>query len=405
LCCDGSPELHPAHESTPDLSLYILDPRETYLRRDRFSHHRASNPIQSSSDIKREPSSQYNINGTGSGQEIWTGKGLVSWALEEPGQGKTLIIGRLVRSYEFGEVVRDKDGLDGLEGLMYRRDGADTKEEWGIEISLGLRSGGMGMAGGASSAVVGGAELKRPSVMSIKSSPIPSTRSIKQEVVRPQPVNRISWSPRGPAHTPQPLAATRVVSTTQNTRIRDTASSAMSKSNAVASSSKSYNINTSKNTYTDYDKAKPTAGHKHLYDQTRRPGPKPHSQTQTSRSNSTEPRGLPAILHSDPGTLTQDEGHRLLNHPVVIRALQGIPTQATEATITKRKASLTTTATSHAKRVKMVRSESSGSESGMQCWTCGRTNNAVWRSRKLEDGRIATLCNGEYGCTWDSRLS
>jgi hypothetical protein len=38
-------------------------------------------------------------------QEVWTGKGLVSWALNEPGVGKNLVTGKLVRRREYTRIT------------------------------------------------------------------------------------------------------------------------------------------------------------------------------------------------------------------------------------------------------------------------------------------------------------
>ncbi|KAL1411621.1 hypothetical protein Q8F55_002585 [Vanrija albida] len=109
----ASPEIHPTHPGTPDLSLYVLDPRETFLRKSRAAPAHRFAPHS----------------------EVWTGKGLMSWALGEPGAGKSLITGRLVRRSEF---VGLGAGLSGLEALA-AANGQD--DAWGIEVAIGLKSG------------------------------------------------------------------------------------------------------------------------------------------------------------------------------------------------------------------------------------------------------------------------
>lgn len=112
-----SPEIHPTHPGTPDLSLYVLDPRETFLRKSRAAPAHRFAPHS----------------------EVWTGKGLVSWALGEPGAGKSLITGRLVRRAEFVGVGTQDEGLSGLEALA-ANNGQD-RDAWGIEVAIGLKSG------------------------------------------------------------------------------------------------------------------------------------------------------------------------------------------------------------------------------------------------------------------------
>ncbi|WVQ81769.1 hypothetical protein IAT38_003894 [Cryptococcus sp. DSM 104549] len=122
----SSPELHPSYPNTPDLSLYVLDPRETYFRRTRSS----------GSAFHPSPDTH--------GNEVWTGKGLVSWTLAEPGQGKNLIAGRLIRDDGFARASNvHTQGMSPLEALM-AADAIDfdaNTASWGIEISVGLNSG------------------------------------------------------------------------------------------------------------------------------------------------------------------------------------------------------------------------------------------------------------------------
>ena len=117
-----SPEIHPSHPSAPDLSLYFFDPRETYLRR------------------SRDTTPQ---------QDVWTGKGLVSWALAEPGDGKNLITGRVVRSQTFSTPPSTE--MSGLEALLAA--GSEPTETWGIEVAVALKSGAGGSLGMAVSQV------------------------------------------------------------------------------------------------------------------------------------------------------------------------------------------------------------------------------------------------------------
>ncbi|GMK53612.1 hypothetical protein CspeluHIS016_0101980 [Cutaneotrichosporon spelunceum] len=120
----SSPELHPAHPYTPDLSLYLLDPRETFFKKLRAGPHTRSRTV--------------------TGYEVWSGKGLVSKALTEVDKGKSLITGRLVRRAQFLNVAPPPPaGMSALEALAAANASRSTTqvEAWGIEIFVGLKSG------------------------------------------------------------------------------------------------------------------------------------------------------------------------------------------------------------------------------------------------------------------------
>ncbi|BEI90767.1 uncharacterized protein CcaverHIS019_0308370 [Cutaneotrichosporon cavernicola] len=120
----SSPELHPAHPYTPDLSLYLLDPRETFFKKLRAGPRTRSRTV--------------------AGYEVWSGKGLVSNALAEVDKGKSLITGRLVRRAQFLNVAPPPPaGLSALEALAAANANRSTTEveAWGIEIFVGLKSG------------------------------------------------------------------------------------------------------------------------------------------------------------------------------------------------------------------------------------------------------------------------
>ncbi|WVQ73919.1 hypothetical protein IAR50_003500 [Cryptococcus sp. DSM 104548] len=121
----ASPELHPDYPSASDLSLYVLDPRETFFRQARG----------------QKNSSSYTSADGSSSNEVWTGKGLVSWALAEAGIGKNLIAGRLLRDMAFANIGKTSN-LSALEQLMEAdRAGLAGEGGWGIDISMGLNLG------------------------------------------------------------------------------------------------------------------------------------------------------------------------------------------------------------------------------------------------------------------------
>ncbi|CAK9780744.1 hypothetical protein CC85DRAFT_144129 [Cutaneotrichosporon oleaginosum] len=118
----ASPELHPAHPGTPDLSLYLLDPRESFLKRSRAAPRTRS--ISSA------------------GYEVWSGKGLVRQALAEADKGKSLITGRLVRRSQFLNVTAPRaEGMSALDALVAANAMSNEVEAWGIEIFVGLKTG------------------------------------------------------------------------------------------------------------------------------------------------------------------------------------------------------------------------------------------------------------------------
>ena len=133
----SSPECVPSQNSL-DFSVYNLDPAQ----RSRTSRAFPSSSATASSSNPGTPA-------VGDPNESWSGKGLLSWALSELDQGKTLVRGRLVREYEFGMAAfNDSGGLEGLMAAASRggasgsagsgHDPADGKG-WGLEVVICLK--------------------------------------------------------------------------------------------------------------------------------------------------------------------------------------------------------------------------------------------------------------------------
>lgn len=128
-------------------------------------------PMQQSQRISRafppsgasSSSSSIGLSHAAETSSSWTGKGYLSWALNEDDQGSTLVRGRLTRDHDFASSSMSEAG--GLEGLVAaaaareghatqkyagknRRNGAEEADgkAWGLEVVLSLKmvSGGPG---------------------------------------------------------------------------------------------------------------------------------------------------------------------------------------------------------------------------------------------------------------------
>nr|XP_019011168.1 uncharacterized protein I206_04480 [Kwoniella pini CBS 10737]OCF49949.1 hypothetical protein I206_04480 [Kwoniella pini CBS 10737] len=416
----ASPELHPAYANTPDLSLYVLDPRETYLRRSRAG----SSPYISHSRIQAQPL-----------QEVWTGKGLVSWALEEPGQGKNLITGRLIRSLDFANVAKSQD-LSPLEALMMAdAAGSSNEEQWGIEISVGLKSGISGPVGLPHSKVSSVTNIdNRPDAMrrsstssstetnvSVKVHPYgPSNNLQRPQHPLPQRHDHVSAQPRRP-HLPtpsssssaqQPLAPTRVVSASRSTPARPTDMKPSKSSGSISGSGG--RKRRSKNTVPPpRNSLGPIDPNSDLLKRKSAAIPPPVKRSAPS-SDAAEPfpTDIPAGLFAKPESLTREQAQRLLASPAFLSMLEkltGAPIDA--ATAAKRAREGDDDQLEHHKRSKLStglghsRKGSTDSlgettHNAFVCWNCGRTKSAVWRTKVMDDGKSVRVCNA-CGLYWN----
>ncbi|ORY26181.1 hypothetical protein BCR39DRAFT_542223 [Naematelia encephala] len=394
----ASPELHPNHSSVPDLSIYIFDPRETGLRRARSStpfpvHLRsahASSPIPSPSSPTTQPISLL--------QEVWSGKGLVSWALDEAGDGKNLITGRLVRNHEFTRVVKGQ-GLSPMEALMLSNE-EHLEESWGIEVCLCLKSGpgapiGLHPQVQQVMAMESGMGVERRSSISewsIKSEP----REVKAESSRPNHRASETISSRAP----RPLSPAKTVSTTPLVK---------ASSMRPATSLKKASTTSKPHRHLPYPSQK-----KHHHSSTATPNP-----SSTSSSPKSFPGDIPAQLYTNPESLTKEQAERLIASPAFLSMLErltGAPIEAAKSAKRAREAEAIrleeakrkkTWATeeqkhshTHSRRSSASEGHSHAHDAELKCFNCGRTKSAVWRLKVLEDGNSVRVCNA-CGLYWN----
>lgn len=339
-------------------------------------------------------------------QEVWTGKGLLTWALEEPGDGKNLITGRLVRSREFGQVVRSQ-GMSALESMMMMADEGDS-ESWGIEISLGLRSGTSGPIGSHPQIQqVMAMNVKRNDVF--RRAPASATASTSAgsiprfEVPERTVVPLLPAAPRldGPSSVrPQfthPLSPTRMVSTTPHVRARDTI-----KKHPSGRRKKAHQPDQSRsaqNNIRSIDREAPRPPSRHASSSRRVCSDSPEPNSDTS------PNDIPAQVFTNPETLTMEQAERLIDNPTFLSMLEKVTGQPIEAArnLKRRREQEQSDAL---KRIKIDPSLKlpepptapkvpSSPQSVLKCCNCGRTKSAVWRMKTMEDGKSVRVCNGE----------
>ena len=347
-----SPEYLPSPtNSATDLSLYTFDPRETYLRRSRVNIHpphlrrsAASSPLLASPDISNS-----------GGGEVWTGKGLVSKALDEPGLGKNLITGRLVRRREF---AMSEEGVDPLLALMQ----AKGEGGWGIEVSLGLRNGHGGQNFGLGPQVLG----------SRSTSPMPTPIASSSSSAPPPMSARHSY-PAVPQARRPPIPSARTTS------YLPPSSEARSSTPARPPPA-----TTRKTTVT---KKRPTPPPRHLaaFDtNSRRPS--------KSTPGAGLPLDIPRHVYDNPDLLTKEQAERLIASPFFLDKLSEM--------------------TGHPLVPKVKREREDDVQHGGKkakgkqekeptcCYNCGRINNLVWRHMVLDDGSTTvSICNGRSSCS------
>ncbi|KAI9639319.1 uncharacterized protein MKK02DRAFT_39617 [Dioszegia hungarica] len=380
----ASPELHPFDSSTPDRSLYVLDARETFLRRQR----NANIPLHLRSDRASSPACGSSPPPPGSASaEVWSGKGLVSWALAEPGQGKNLITGRLIQSMEFAAVgAAQVEGMDALEALMI----ADGEGCWGLEVNISMRPQGGPMTGplggqGARAGTpvpMGNRGDREASVLSevpfqVKREMTPS-QTVQPTLVRASTSTRILSRPTVP-HThsapAQPSSTPAASSSSRKTRV---ASSSGSKKRKATAADDRALANISTNSSAD-------------------------SIHRAVRDDSHDPKfmipSIPAAIYNNPSSLTKDQVNRLLASPAFLDLLEKTAGQPIVDAATKKEQQIATATA--AKRVKHDHGDECGTGEN-KCYNCGRTKSSVWRSRTMEDGSAVRVCNA-CGLYWNQR--
>ncbi|EIW70517.1 hypothetical protein TREMEDRAFT_61019 [Tremella mesenterica DSM 1558] len=347
-------ETHPSYPGTPDLSVYILDARETYLRRSRASspfpsHLRPSSPAESSVHIP----------------QVWTGKGLISWALDEPGQGKNLITGRLIRSREFTRIIKTQ-GMNPMEALMIFEEWEE--ESWGIEISLGLKSGTSGSFG--------------------------IHPQIREVMAMDNDLRRSSSSPSSEA---EPIvvshSSTRKSYDTSSTheRVREPSPEKERKSESPDATPRASALVKRQSSVKRKSEPRKRLASVDVNRSSSRSG----VEGQSSDSESF-PKDLPAEAYTKPEHLTKEQAQRLLESPAFLGLLEKLTGEPVGG---KRKAEGHVGGSS--KKVKPnPKSEGKKDENTLKCYNCGRTKSAVWRQKTMEDGKSVRVCNA-CGLYWN----
>ncbi|EKC99839.1 hypothetical protein A1Q2_05804 [Trichosporon asahii var. asahii CBS 8904] len=358
----ASPELHPAHPCSPDHSLYVLDPRETFLRRTRSAASTA---------------------------EVWTGKGMVSWALDEPGVGKSLITGRLVRRPEFVTVGTSAKNSNPLEALVAaNRNAGIDGAAWGIELCVGLKPtmAGPAFPGPLHVSVEDGSAAGVPVFpdglpLPVHAPPqMPSSSTPHSDMSQPPSQQDKPKLPRG-----RPLGKKKKAAAAAAERER--------------LQQKDQNV-----------PIRPAITHNsHAPVPTPPPSmPAPHPSSTPLRSDDSNSMGIPAEIYAKPETLTKDQAQRLLESPAFLNMLEqltGAPIKsatekaraeadarrAAEASTSKKRSSPDPTSSQPpAKRRSNQRQTTVGGVT--KCYNCGTTKSSVWRTKKVDD-KMERVCN------------
>lgn len=384
-----SPELHPVHPSTTDLSVYIYDPRETSLRRARAptpfpnysQNQRTSSPISDASSPGLPPTAT----------EVWTGKGLMSWALEEPGEGKNLITGRLVRSTEFARVNKWPE-MDPLDALMMA-DMEGEVESWGIEISLSLKSGAGGSIGAHPS--VQSAASRRTSLVNEVATKVQMTAS------------RGGQGLRLPSQPTRPLSPSRIVSTKPQTKATAARVTSVGNVRGPAGKKRKSQQPTPPPVKAPVPLVRPALPH-HVRPSSAVTAPTPNAVASSSRtplpasdasSMESFPNDIPAELYSNPASLTKEQAERLIASPAFLSMLERLTGQPIDAATGQKRAADTRLDAANGKRAKTdggIGEGDSGAAAPLKCYNCGRTKSAVWRTKVMEDGQSVRVCNGMF---------
>lgn len=314
---------------------------------------------------------------------------MVSWALDEPGVGKSLITGRLVRRAEFVTVGNSTKGTNPLEALVAanRNAGVDGAA-WGIELCVGLKPGMAGpvFPGPLHASVEDGSAagvpvfpdglplpIHPPPQMASSSAPHSDMSQLPSQQDKPKlPRGR----PLGKKKKAAAAAAERekLQQKDQNVPIRP----------AIASSSLM---------------PIPTPP---------RSAPAPQPSSTPARSEDSNSMGIPAAIYAKPETMTKDQAQRLLESPAFLNMLEqltGAPIKsATDKARAEADARRAAEASTSKKRsspeppssqppAKRRNNQRAGSVSGAtKCYNCGTTKSSVWRTKKVNE-KMERVCN------------
>lgn len=366
-----SPELNPFAENGSDLSLYILDPRETYSRRQRVSS--SSSFSSSSAGPSSSPHAASSSSSQTDGCEVWSGKGRLTWALREPGDGKILVTGRLVRSTDFGAAVTSPD-LPPLEALAAAYDEMNTGSgAWGIEIELAMKehAGATAARQQASSAATATAAapvpLRKEAVQVSRSmSPLgfPGAGLPSPAGFRPNQANAKSGPKPGSSGTtrrPTPQAGRPKLAEVDLNGSQQGSTTSMARTGSK--------------------------------------GVAPTRPLERTVSEESFPSDIPSDVYNKPDSLTKEQAARLLASPAFLDMLE----KASGASLSSSPALLASATTFAAREYggglrapqKRMRHERKVDVAETpKCFNCGRVKSSVWRCRKMENGEVVRVCNG-----------
>lgn len=317
---------------------------------------------------------------------MWTGKGLVSWALNELGVGKNLITGRLVKSAAFSLHANhaNANGMDPLEALMAA--GADAKAEeegWGIEVSLGLKQAAMHVPTPAAPAPA--PTQVRPTVASSSSSP--ALTSGFHHAAHPA-VPRRSFHAPGPVM-PIPAIPSRVATATAGpsapTSSRRAPNSTPARQPPATTSRSKAGSTTSRK-----KRAAPPSRHLNTVDTNA------NARASTSNPNAANdlPFEIPRHVYDNPELLTKEQAERLIASPLFLDRISQMTGHPLVPKMKRERDDDTLNGgLGSAKKPRFLRTDADGQSTSM-CYNCGRVKSYVWRQLTLDDGNVVTICNG-----------
>jgi hypothetical protein len=334
-------------------------------------HLRSASPLPSSPDLSLLSHSGQNQGG----QEVWTGKGLVSKALEEPGVGKNLITGRLVRRREFSWMsVTDEDPL-----MALMRCGGDEQGSWGIEVSLGLKNGAGGQLGLGIKPVH--AQAHTGFAISRASSPLP------------QPYASTSTTPLLP---PPPMPARHSYPAVPQQARRPIPSSARTTSYLPPSTTLARPAVPSRKTTTTVTKKKsaPTPRQLASVDTNSRRASSSNPPPPSTAAARGLPFEIPRHVYDNPDLLTKEQAERLIASPFFLDKLSEMTGHPLVPKVKRERED----DASQGQGSSTKKSRNGKGEDGepTMCYNCGRVKSYVWRQMTLDDSSTVTLCNGAF---------
>jgi len=307
---------------------------------------------------------------------------------------------------------------------------AGDAPSWGIEVSLGLRSGsapfsapqvGLGIRSQLSNVVAmeSGSGSRRSSFTATEkgertygSSPLASTSYIAPSTYPAPPRHAQSLPYRAPTHPPvqhvhragRPLSPSRVISSAPQTKARDVVAAPAASGRPDANLKKAAIGKRKKPTN---DRARPRASSNRGRLSARQSSP----ATGGSSESEPFPDDIPAKLYDDPESLTKEQAERLLESPAflsMLSKLTGQPIAGTEqsSVVGRKRPRGANDREDPSKRVKVEpgveaastekEKEKETCDTSLKCYNCGRTKSAVWRMKVMDDGKSVKVCNGEW---------